>query len=102
VAQHDAEVAGAERTRRRALFLREVLEESGFVTSVKGDLVTASLTGAGRETVRARLVMLGRLIGFSRCLDAVMGDDGTARRLARGFLAGVYDSSKILEEDVQA
>ncbi len=92
----------AERTSRRALFLREVLEESGFVTSVKGDLVTASLTGAGRETVRARLVMLGRLIGFSRCLDAVMGDDGTARRLARGFLAGVYDSSKILEEDVQA
>lgn len=92
----------AERTSRRALFLREVLEESGFVTSVKGDLVTASLTGAGREAVRARLVMLGRLIGFSRCLDAVMRDDGTARRLARGFLAGIYDSAKILAEDGQA
>lgn len=92
----------AERTSRRALFLREVLEESGFVTSVKGDLVTASLNGAGREAVRTRLVMLGRLIGFSRCLDAVMLDDGTASRLARGFLAGVYDSVKILEEDGQA
>lgn len=89
----------AERTSRRALFLREVLEESGFVTSVKGDLVTASLTGAGREAVRARLVMLGRLIGFSRCLDAVMRDDGTAHRLARGFLDGVYDSAKILDGD---
>lgn len=85
------------RTSRRALFLREVLEESGFVTTVKGDLVTASLTGAGREAVRAKLVMIGRLIGFTRCLDAVMRDDRIAHLLAEGFLAGNYDSAKILE-----
>jgi len=85
------------RTNRRAQFLREVLEESGFVTAVKGDLVTASLTGAGRETVRSKLVMIGRLIGFTRCLDAVMRDDSTAHLLAEGFLAGNYDSAKILE-----
>lgn len=89
---------GPERTSRRALFLREVLEENGFITSVKGDLVTASLTGVGREVVRARLVMLGRLIGFSRCLDAAMRDDDTAHRLARGFLSGCYDSQRILEQ----
>ncbi|NCB35805.1 MAG: hypothetical protein EOM58_07150, partial [Clostridia bacterium] len=81
----------------RAQFLREVFEESGFVTAVKGDLVTASLTGAGRETVRGKLVMIGRLIGFTRCLDAVMRDDSTAHLLAEGFLAGNYDSAKILE-----
>jgi len=87
------------RTARRALFLQLVLEESGFTTSVKGDLVTASLTGASRDTVRARLVMLGRLIGFSRCLDGVMADEETARRLARGFLGGIYDSRRILDGD---
>ncbi len=92
--------ASAERTGRRAMFLREVLEGSGFTTTVKGDLVTASLTGAGRDTVRARLVMLGRLIGFSRCLDGVMRDDETARLLARGFLAGRFDSERILKEGV--
>ena len=91
--------SSSERTSRRAQFLCEVLEGNGFVTSVKGDLVTASLTGAGRETVRSRLVMLGRLIGFSRFLDAAMRDDRTAHRLARGFLAGCYDSNRILEED---
>jgi pyruvate,water dikinase len=90
--------SSAGRTNRRARFLREVLEGNGFVTSVKGDLVTASLTGAGRDTVRAKLVMLGRLIGFSRCLDGVMRDERTASLLARGFLAGNYDSERILEE----
>ena len=89
--------SSAGRTNRRARFLREVLEGNGFVTSVKGDLVTASLTGAGRDTVRDKLVMLGRLIGFSRCLDAVMRDDRTASLLAQGFLAGNFDSERILE-----
>jgi hypothetical protein len=41
--------------------------------------------------------MIGRLIGFTRCLDAVMRDDSTAHLLAEGFLAGNYDSAKILE-----
>jgi hypothetical protein len=44
--------------------------------------------------------MLGRLIGFSRCLDGVMRDDETARLLARGFLAGRFDSELILQEGV--
>lgn len=83
--------AGLERGHRRAIFLRHVLENNGFYTTVVGDLITASLIGASKETVYERLVMLGRLIGFSRYLDGVMSDEETPLRLARTFLAGRFD-----------
>jgi pyruvate,water dikinase len=81
---------GTERCRRRAHFISEVLEANGFVSTVVGDLVTAALVGAPRAIVDERLVMLGRLLGFTRLLDAVMDDDETPRRLAHAFLAGNY------------
>ncbi|MFH0782841.1 MAG: PEP/pyruvate-binding domain-containing protein [Pseudomonadota bacterium] len=83
--------AGLERGHRRAIFLRQVLENNGFYTTVVGDLITASLTGASKETVYDRLIMLGRLIGYSRYLDGVMTDDQTPFDLAKAFLAGRYD-----------
>ena len=79
-----------QRCRRRALFLCEVLEAHGFYTSMAGDLVTASLAGAPPERVGEALVMLGRLLGFSRLLDALMEDDETPHRLAAAFLEGRY------------
>lgn len=93
--------AGPRRAERRARFLDEVLRANGFTTSVQGDLLTAALTGANREATRERLVMLGRLIGFTRCLDAVMGDDATPRRLARAFLAGCLDAEEALRQNDQ-
>ena len=83
--------AGQERGRRRVRFLRTVLERNGFVTTMTGDLITASLAGASREVIRERLVMLGRLLGYSRFLDGVMTGDDTPARLAEAFLAGRYD-----------
>ncbi|MDA8139543.1 MAG: PEP-utilizing enzyme [Desulfobacteraceae bacterium] len=79
-----------QRCLRRARFLCEVLEAHGFYSSMVGDLVTASLAGAPHERVAEALVMLGRLLGFSRLLDALMEDDETPRRLARAFLEGRY------------
>ena len=84
--------AGYKRSRRRAVFLRQVLQGHGFYTSVVGDLVTASLTGASGEVVYQRLVMLGRLLGFSRFLDSVMTTEETPLLLAKAFLAGRYDA----------
>jgi len=81
---------GAERCRRRAHFVREVLEANGFVSAVVDDLVTASFAGAPSRIIEERLVMIGRLLGFSRLLDAVMNDDEAPHRLAQTFLSGHY------------
>ncbi len=83
--------ASSERGGRRAIFLKHVLEGHGFYTTVVGDLVTASLTGAGKEVISERLVMLGRLLGFSRFLDGIMTSDETPLQMAEAFLAGHYD-----------
>jgi pyruvate,water dikinase len=89
--------AGSERGHRRALFLRYVLENHGFYSTVAGDLVTASLIGAGKEVVSEHLVMLGRLLGFSRFLDGVMTTDESPAQLAKAFLAGRFDTRELGE-----
>jgi pyruvate,water dikinase len=90
--------AGLERGHRRAIFLRRVLEANAFYTTVAGDLITASLTGATKEVVHARLVMIGRLLGFSRFLDGVMTNDETPEKLAEAFLAGRFDTRVVQKE----
>jgi len=89
--------AGLERGHRRALFLQHVLEKNGFYTSVIDDLITASLTGASKELVYKQLVMIGRLLGFSRFLDGVMSEDDTPLLLAEAFLAGRYDTREPMD-----
>ena len=91
--------AGLERGHRRAIFLRHVFESNGFYTTVAGDLITASLTGAAKEIIYERLIMVGRLLGFSRFLDGVMTNDETPLLLARAFLAGRFDTRAITKEE---
>jgi pyruvate,water dikinase len=91
--------AGLARGHRRAIFLRHVFESNGFYTTVAGDLITASLTGATKEVVYERLIMVGRLLGFSRFLDGVMTNDETPLLLARSFLAGRFDTRFITREE---
>ncbi len=94
--------ASQERSHRRAIFLQHVLEQNAFYTSVVDDLVTASLTGASKEVVYQRLVMLGQLFGFSRFLDGVMTDDEVPLALARQFLAGDFTTRSVREKATQA
>lgn len=84
--------AGRERGHRRALFLQHVLEKNGFYTTVIEDLITATLIGAAKEIVHERLIMIGRLLGFSRFLDGIMGEDATPLHLAEEFLAGNFST----------
>ena len=56
----------------------------------KGDMVTAVLMEGSRETIRSKMEMLGRFLGFSRLLDAAMVDDDMPTRVAQAFLAGDY------------
>ncbi|MGD9947299.1 MAG: PEP/pyruvate-binding domain-containing protein [Desulfobulbus sp.] len=88
--------AGLERSSRRAIFFQHVLEHNGFYTTVVGDLVTASLTGADKERIKEQLVMIGRLFGFSRFLDGMMSNDTIPLSLAKAFLGGQFDSLAVL------
>ena len=83
--------AGPERGHRRAIFLQQVLQANSFFTSVSSDLITASLTGATREVIHEHLVMMGRLLGFSRFLDGVMSSGQSPQLLAESFLSGRYE-----------
>lgn len=75
---------------RRARFVEMVLREEEFYTNRQGDMVTATLMEGSRETIRAKMEMLGRFLGFSRLLDATMVDDDMPSRVAEAFLAGNY------------
>lgn len=91
---------GTARTQRerRAVFVEEVLRREEFFTSRQGDMVTGSFTEGPREVILAKLEMLGRFLGFSRLLDAVMVDDDMPGRVARAFLEGDY-ALKFLENE---
>jgi pyruvate,water dikinase len=84
--------AGLERGHRRALFLQHVLQKNGFYTTVIEDLITATLAGASKEMVHERLIMVGRLLGYSRFLDGIMNEDSAPIHLAEGFLAGNFST----------
>jgi pyruvate,water dikinase len=76
---------------RRARFIDWVLRENDFFTNATGDLVTGTLIGLPKETIRNRLAMIGRLLGFSRLMDAAMIDDEAPKRLAKAFSEGDYN-----------
>ena len=73
---------------RRVRFLAMVLEPEGFFVDLRGDLITASLSGAGQAVIEEKLILLGRLLGFSRLLDAAMDSDEAPRQMARAFSEG--------------
>ncbi|MGW8161189.1 MAG: PEP/pyruvate-binding domain-containing protein, partial [Desulfobulbales bacterium] len=75
---------------RRVRSIAEILEARGFICDVRDDLVTADLIGAPQKVVEEKLAVLGRLLGFTRLLDAVMRSDETPRLVADAFLAGNY------------
>ncbi|HZD43759.1 MAG TPA: hypothetical protein VE134_06835, partial [Methanomicrobiales archaeon] len=83
---------------RRARFVAEVLEAHNFFADQRGDLVTAFIMETQREEIQERLVMIGRLLGFSRLLDAAMQDDTVPPRVARAFLDGDYALESMRDE----
>lgn len=88
-----------ERRRRRALCIGEIFEQYGFFVDVKEDLVNASLQGADREAIEEKLVMVGRILGFTRLLDAAMGSDAMIPAVARAFMEGNYALADLTNQD---
>lgn len=81
--------------RRRILCIAEILENNGFLCNVQDDLITAALHGGSAGIIEEKLVMMGRLLGFTRLLDSAMVEDDSVTRVAEAFLAGDYRLDKV-------
>ncbi len=90
------------RRRRRALCIGEIFERYGFGVDVREDLVNAALQGATAEAIEEKLVMVGRILGFTRLLDAAMTDDAIIEKVANAFLTGDYGLTEIMRQKNQA
>ena len=88
--------------RRRALCITEILTSGGFACDTRDDLVTADLMGAPQKIIEEKLAVLGRLLGFTRLLDAAMQSDAAPKLAAEAFLAGNYQVSSLLLPDENA
>jgi len=76
------------RRTRRAAMVKEILERLGFATRQSQDLVVARLRKLPRAETEERLTVIGRLIGFTRQIDALMDTEETVVRYAEAFLDG--------------
>ncbi len=83
----------AEQRARRVRCIAEILEANSFFTNVRDDLVGADLQGAPHQVIEERLTLIGRLLGYTRLLDAAMRDDAMAHQAAQAFCAGDYGMS---------
>jgi pyruvate,water dikinase len=75
---------------RRIQLMARVLAEQGFALKAKGDLLVGRLSGLSRQEIEGLLGQLGRLIGFTRQLDARLDADEMVTILARRFVQGDY------------
>jgi pyruvate,water dikinase len=75
---------------RRVSLIATILKGYGFNLKTKGDLVIARLANIGQGEIERILDHIGRLIAYTRQLDATMHDDSAVERYARNFLEGKY------------
>lgn len=75
---------------RRVGLISLILKEYGFNIKTKGDLIIARLAGLRQEEIEKILDHLGRLIAYTRQMDAMLHDDSAVERYARNFMEGKY------------
>ena len=76
---------------RRIQVIANVLKKDGFATRIKGDLIVARLSNIRQDEMQAVLDQTGRLLAYTRQLDAVMHDDSRIERYVNNFLEGRYE-----------
>lgn len=76
---------------RRVQLIAAVLKDYAFNIKIKGDLLIARLSNISMEEMGPILDMAGRLIAYTRQLDAVLHDDSKVEKYAMNFKKGVYD-----------
>lgn len=75
----------------RIQFLANILTRLGFETSIKGDLIEASLMRLDQPAMETALDQLGRLLGTSRLLDMALKTPEQVVALTESFFHGKYD-----------
>ncbi|WMW67273.1 hypothetical protein KPS_001536 [Nitratidesulfovibrio liaohensis] len=78
---------------RRAYLVRNALEELGFATRMRGDMVTGRLRAMEHAALRDAVAALGMLTAFTRQVDTTLNDDADMVRAATDF--------RLLREDAQ-
>ncbi|MHB1362047.1 MAG: hypothetical protein ACYCW5_05555, partial [Thermoleophilia bacterium] len=68
-----------------------ILDHLGFASRAKGDLITATITNISQEEAVRILDQSGRLMAFTRQLDAMLTSDGAVKEYARKFIEGEYE-----------
>jgi len=76
---------------RRIELLATILREYGFNIKSKGDLIIARLANISSDELVGLLDQTGRLIAFTRQLDAVLNDDSDVELYSRNFIGGKYE-----------
>ncbi|MFH0900638.1 MAG: PEP/pyruvate-binding domain-containing protein [Pseudomonadota bacterium] len=79
-----------ERRKRRATMVKEILDRLDFTSRQSSDLVVARMRKLTRAATEERLEAVGRLIGYSRQLDALMHSENETTRYVDAFLRGDY------------
>ncbi len=75
---------------RRVEVISSVIRNFGFGVIVKGDLLIGRLANINRDEMESILDQLGRLLAFTRQLDAVLNDDASVALFAKNFIEGKY------------
>jgi pyruvate,water dikinase len=75
---------------RRLRVISSILEGQGFSLSTKGDMIIARLSNLGREDMETQLEGIGRLISYTRQLDAMLRTDDDVAWYTANFLQGRY------------
>lgn len=76
---------------RRIQLVAEILKEYGFNSSTRGDLIVARLSHIEKDEILNILGMAGRLIAFTRQLDAVLNNESDIERYKKKFFKGDYE-----------
>ncbi len=73
-------VTGLERRSRRARFVARILEHFDFRIEIRGDLVVGRIKKISLERGKEKMKILGGLVGYTRQLDVLLGDDAELQR----------------------
>lgn len=77
------------RRARRVRCIGNILERSDFRVELHGDLVVGRIKKFEKDAMRAKLRLLGGLVGFTRQLDVRMARDDDSHCFAEEFLAAI-------------
>jgi pyruvate,water dikinase len=71
---------------RRIQLIDDILKEYGFISSTKGDLIISRLSHIEKDEALRILEMAGKLIAFTRQLDALLNDAADIEKYKKNFL----------------